>query len=62
MIFLPFRTLAVPDSNPSAGVGLGLALVQRTVEGVGGTIRVVSDRAVRRGCTFEVAWPLTVKA
>jgi signal transduction histidine kinase len=61
VIFLPFRTLAVPDSNPAAGVGLGLALVQRTVEGAGGSIRVVSDRALRRGCTFEVSWPLIVR-
>jgi signal transduction histidine kinase len=60
VIFLPFRTLAVGDTAPTAGVGLGLALVQRTVEGVGGQIRVISDRDQARGTTFEVVWPKKV--
>jgi signal transduction histidine kinase len=60
VIFLPFRTLAVGDTGPTAGVGLGLALVQRTVEGVGGQIRVISDRDQARGTTFEVVWPKKV--
>ena len=58
VIFLPFRTLAAPGTaNQTTGVGLGLAFVQRTVEGVGGSIRVISDRAQARGTTFEVVWP-----
>ena len=58
VIFLPFRTLAAPGAaTQTAGVGLGLALVQRTVAGVGGSIRVISDRAQARGTTFEVVWP-----
>ena len=57
VIFLPFRTLAIGDGGPTAGVGLGLALVQRTVEGVGGQIRVASGAPQTRGTTFEVIWP-----
>lgn len=57
-IFLPFRRLsAVDDPNSS---GMGLALVQRTVEAVGGRLEVVSDPAVRRGTTFKVLWPSTI--
>jgi signal transduction histidine kinase len=43
VIFLPFRTLERGSTNPAAGVGLGLALVQRTVESVGGQIRIVAN-------------------
>lgn len=60
VVFLPFRTLAAPDTAQSGGVGLGLALVQRTVEGVGGSIRAISDRARARGTEFEVLWPRQV--
>ena len=60
VIFLPFRTLAVGEGGPSAGVGLGLALVQRTVASVGGQIRVQSDAPRLRGTAFEVIWPKKV--
>lgn len=61
-IFKPFRTLVVGDAAASAGIGMGLALVERTVESVGGSIRLVppSDPAGSqhtRGATFEVLWP-----
>lgn len=64
-IFLPFRTLAEP-SRSSSGLGLGLALVQRTTESVGGRITLLSQDAARPGCaplksgrgaSFEVRWP-----
>ncbi len=58
-IFLPFRTLAAPGS-PTSGLGLGLALVRRTLESVGGGIRVLSQGEARRGTTFEIRWPRTV--
>lgn len=60
-IFLPFRTLAVGAPKESDGVGLGLALVQRTVESVGGSL--VLRPAIEglfgqtRGTQFELRWP-----
>jgi signal transduction histidine kinase len=61
-IFKPFRTLVVGDAAASAGIGMGLALVERTVESVGGSIRLVprtdgGGHAQQRGATFEVMWP-----
>ncbi len=56
-IFKPFRTLLVGDAAASAGIGMGLALVERTVESVGGTIRLLPSPAGARGATFEVLWP-----
>jgi len=55
-IFLPFRTLAAGDSATDS-VGLGLALVRRTVESVGGSIRLAGSGGSSRGCVFEVTWP-----
>jgi signal transduction histidine kinase len=76
-IFLPFRTLEAPDrpaiGRSSAGLGLGLALVQRTVDSVGGRISIldadspgaaellVGTRATR-GTTFEIRWPMEISA
>ncbi len=52
-IFMPFRTLG----GPAEGTGMGLALVLRTLEAVGGTITVASDPAHARGTTFTLTWP-----
>lgn len=56
-IFLPFRTLIAGDAAGSAGIGMGLALVERTVENVGGSIRLAPANDGERGATFEVVWP-----
>ena len=56
-IFLPFRTLVAGDAAASAGIGMGLALVERTLENVGGSIRLVPAASGQRGATFEVVWP-----
>lgn len=58
-IFLPFRTLAKPG-EPADGMGLGLALVRRTLESLGGGIRVISPVSGSRGTQFEIRWPRTV--
>jgi signal transduction histidine kinase len=50
-MFLPFRTLG------SAGEGMGLAIVQKMLDAVGGTIRLQSDAPRHRGATFIVRWP-----
>jgi signal transduction histidine kinase len=50
-IFLPFRSLS------SDRDGIGLAIVQKMVIAVGGTIAVMSKPAERRGTKFTVRWP-----
>lgn len=59
-IFLPFRTLVSGDAAGSAGIGMGLALVERTVESVGGTIALLASAQGARGATFEVVWPKVI--
>ena len=56
-VFLPFRTLATGAGAETAGIGMGLALVQRTVESLGGTIELKPDVPGTRGSIFEVVWP-----
>ncbi len=53
-VLLPFRTLSPNSDN---GTGMGLALIQRTVETVGGSIKLHSDPAYQRGSRFTVHWP-----
>lgn len=58
-IFLPFRRLS--EREDPASNGLGLALVKRMVDSVGGSIEVRSDPADRRGTTFRMLWPKVIK-
>lgn len=37
------------------GSGIGLAIVKKAVESVGGTVTVESDG--QHGCTFRFTWP-----
>jgi signal transduction histidine kinase len=57
-IFEPFRKID-QDASPESS-GIGLALVKKTVELVGGSIEVQSDPAVKRGTTFIVLWPKAI--
>ena len=51
-MFLPFRTLGGGE-----GEGMGLAIVQKMLDAVGGSIALESDPSVRRGTTFTIRWP-----
>ena len=53
-IFEMFQTLQKKEEVDSTGVGL--TLVKRIVEGVGGEIRV--DSSVGSGASFIFSWPL----
>ena len=53
--FRPFTRL---DDDPAKdGVGMGLALVQRAVQSVGGSIEIVSAPEAARGTRFRIVWP-----
>ena len=55
-VFLPFRKVddeAKPDST-----GIGLTLVKRTLDCLGGSIELKSDPRQARGTVFRVLWPL----
>jgi len=54
-IFDPFHQLDDRPERGYRGMGLGLALVRRLVEALGGRIEVESDPG--RGSTFSVALP-----
>lgn len=56
-IFAPFKRIGDDDPGKPEGSGVGLALVKRTVEVVGGSIAVESDPGRSRGATFRVGWP-----
>jgi signal transduction histidine kinase len=55
-VFLPFRKVDDTDSTQDSS-GMGLALVRRTLDRIGGSIRLQSDAPLSRGTTFQVRWP-----
>ena len=56
-IFEVFQTLQSRDKIESTGVGL--SIVKKSVENLGGTVGVVS--APGEGTTFEFTWPKTTR-
>jgi PAS domain S-box-containing protein len=52
-VFAIFQTLKTRDQ--AEGSGMGLALVKKTIELMGGTITLESDG--KCGCTFRFSWP-----
>jgi signal transduction histidine kinase len=54
-VFMPFRRGGARAAVP--GQGLGLALVRRTVQTVGGRLTLVSDPERERGSRFLLVWP-----
>lgn len=60
-VFLPFRKVKDAD-GPEDSSGMGLALVRRTLERIGGTIRLQSDAPAKRGTAFHVRWPRIILA
>ncbi len=76
-VLLPFRTLesgcqdgqlvahekkSDHKENPSKGYGIGLAIVKRTLDTLGGTLQLESNPALRRGTTFTIRWPKSIKS
>ena len=72
-VLLPFRTLEngeggqhaggiEEEANPSKGYGIGLAMVKRTLDTLGGSLRLDSNPAKVRGSRFTIKWPKTIKA
>jgi signal transduction histidine kinase len=55
-ILLPFRKLC----EQTDGQGMGLAVVSRTLELLGGRLAVLSCPDGGRGATFRVTWPKTI--
>lgn len=55
-IFLPFRTLEKTGAK-TAGSGMGLAMVKKTVDAAGGSITVESNPIEGRGTRFIIQWP-----
>jgi len=55
-VFEPFVRLE--DGDPASGSGMGLTIVKKAVERVGGTIAVSRRQGQSRGVEFKVSWPL----
>lgn len=58
-IFAPFKRIA-DDDTAEGGSGIGLALVKKTVDRLGGSVTVSSNPTQSRGTTFVVQWPKTI--
>ena len=58
-VFLPFRK-AGDDQGHDESSGIGLALVRRTLDRIGGTVELISDPPRLRGATFVVRWPKSI--
>jgi len=59
---LPFRTLSTDVRRPRmSGSGMGLAFVKRTLDTVGGTLSIHSERPLARGTRITIDWPLMPK-
>jgi len=54
MTFAPFTRLSVEDVG---GHGLGLSIVRRLVERMGGEVSVESEGTPGAGCTFSFTLP-----
>ncbi len=59
-VFLPFRRMDEKDDGDSSG--MGLALVRRTLDRIGGSIRLQSEAPSERGTIFHVRWPCIIAA
>lgn len=60
-VFLPFRK-AGDDQRDDGSSGIGLALVRRTLDRIGGGVELHSNPPHRRGTTFVVRWPRWIAA
>jgi signal transduction histidine kinase len=60
-VFLPFRRMDEGDVSSDSS-GMGLALVRRTLDRIGGSIRLQSEAPLERGSTFHVRWPRIILA
>lgn len=60
-VFMPFRKVS-DDPTRQDSSGVGLALVRRTLDRLGGSVELRSDAPERRGTTFIVRWPKVIKA
>lgn len=58
-IFGMFQTLRPRDEVE--GSGMGLALVQKSIEHVGGSVTIISDPDLMRGTTIALQWPKDAK-
>lgn len=57
-VLRPFGKL--DGASFTEGYGMGLALVQRTLDAVGGRLELDSEPQTRRGTRFRVFWPLRI--
>jgi signal transduction histidine kinase len=58
-VFLPFRKVD-EEHHHGESSGIGLALVRRTLDRIGGIVELQADPPRKRGTTFVVRWPKTI--